>query len=123
MDVNGLYFAAGAKKPELVSVCTLLPESESSANPRFPVVEHILGASSPPHDCSVTVFDRFGRPYKYIIYFQYDQGCGINTCLKGVLRGFNWRGDILVMKQGERRLVTSILAGKERFLATVAIKK
>lgn len=120
INITGLYFPQAAKRFMKVDIATVIPAFETVNSPRFPAVEHILGTTAATHDCSVTVLDEQQHRRKFIIFFKYDRQNNINGALKEMY-GLNWKGEIVVMKQGDRCFVTSIAKKHDQTLATEAV--
>jgi hypothetical protein len=103
-------------------VTTIIPTRETVDNPRFPAVEHILGTMATTHDCTVTVVDEDHRRRKFVVFFKYDKNGIVNGALKETA-GLIWKGEILVMKQGERSFVTGIAGKQDQTLAIQAVHR
>ena len=54
------------------------------------------------------------------MFFKYDEQGPVNGALKE-MSGLTWKGEIVVMKQGERCFVTSITGTYEQTLALEAV--
>lgn len=120
--MTGLFFAQNSSEHTSAKVATIVPPRESLDHPHFPAVEHILGIHAVTHKCFVTVLD--GEvPRKYIIFFQYDKRNVKNIALERVSRGVEWRGEILVMRQGRRTFVTGIYGRAEKESAIKAVQR
>lgn len=65
--VYGLYFSPSASDPRRIAVTTIIPLNEDIEHPRFPAVEHIMGARKATRECRVTVGDR-----EFIVFYQHD---------------------------------------------------
>lgn len=120
INIKGLYFAQTDKRFVKVDIATVIPACETVNNPRFPAVEHILGTAAVTHECSVTVLDQQQRRRKFTVFFKYNKRGDVNGALKE-MSGMVWKGEIIVMKQGERCFVTGITTKQDQILAVEAV--
>lgn len=120
INIAGLYFAQAAKRFAKIDIATIIPPRETTDNPRFPAVEHILGTAAVTRECSVVVLDRLRRRRKFVIFFKHEKDGSVNGALKE-MSGLIWKGEMIVMKHGDRCFVTGINNKTDQILAIEAV--
>lgn len=80
-------------------------------------VQHII------QECIVTHYAANGKASEIFLALQYRPDDPINTALQQLYPATTWRGDILVMKKGERVFVTSLAGQLDTNFVKLAVIK
>jgi len=78
--------------------------------------------AAPTHECTVTVLDQQQRRRKFVVFFKYDRQAGDNGAIKE-MSGIALKGELIVMKHGDRCYVTGINRKADQVLAADAVSR
>ncbi|KAH9917210.1 uncharacterized protein B0H18DRAFT_884058, partial [Fomitopsis serialis] len=118
-SIRGMIFSSEARVGRGVHVPTITPRNESSAHPRFPSLESVLG---PGRNLQETWVDLVGsaRAQRFLVAAHYDPALPVNEALRKISPDIEWRGDLIVMRAGTWVFVTDVGA---QALAVRAVQK
>ncbi|KAF7971553.1 hypothetical protein HWV62_20878 [Athelia sp. TMB] len=118
ISVEGLHFPQSASGPVWTAVATIVPLNEDIDHPRFPAVEHVMGARKVTRECQVALGDR-----QFIIFYQHDDKAQLpNQALKSVILKSDWRGEVLIMARGTKHFVKNLRGKEDKRLAFLAVE-
>ncbi|KAI0039322.1 hypothetical protein FA95DRAFT_1451343, partial [Auriscalpium vulgare] len=89
--------------------------------PLFPCAEAYLTGGYMVHDCVVVIQEPSGHSHSFLICFQYASDLPVNRTLLSLYPEFQWRGDLLVMRQTRRYFVAAMNGARFDGLAESAI--
>ncbi|KAH7904907.1 hypothetical protein BJ138DRAFT_1165763 [Hygrophoropsis aurantiaca] len=119
-----LHFPLQAGKARKLLICTVVPKGETPRDPCFPAVGVILGTNEHIYTCSVEVLadGPENQTHRFIVFYKYNPSRPCNQALKGLTSPIPWKGEVLVLKAGERGFATSISGIEETELAHRAVR-
>lgn len=121
MFIQALYFPPLRVTHIKVPVTTLVPTRRALDVQRYPIVETVFGSEYRIHDSFVTIFCQ-GTEYRFLVSYQYNKNLPRNRALKRLLPDVAWRGEMIVMKAGQRQSVTSLRGYLETQMALIAAR-
>ncbi|KAJ3553562.1 hypothetical protein NM688_g3542 [Phlebia brevispora] len=120
--ISGVLYKNNVSYPSPVKVLTEIPRDENERVLRYPCFEAILGTSTLVQDCAVMVsYER--RAYNFLLAAQWLPQAPDNRALREVVSDVAWKGSIVVMKMGDKILVTNLTSSKDKIIAREAVKK
>jgi hypothetical protein len=110
---TGFHFPPHGRRERRLDIPTLLSARDPGYT-KLPVVESVIGGNT-IHDTFVTV--RFvGTTHKFLFCYSYDFNLPRNRALAAIAPGVAWNGELVVMRAGDRDLVTNLRGDKAAVL-------